>query len=127
MQLKILIADDDRNTHKLYRLGLDEHLYDMRFVENGKDAIDAWKEWQPDVLILDIMMPVMSGFVALKQIRHEELTSAKKTPIIVATCLSDKRDVMDCMKVGIQGYLVKPVKSGELAEKIESCMKGPER
>ena len=121
-KLKVLIADDDRSVHELFRLGLNGELYDLKFTENGKDAIEEWKQWGPDVVLLDIMMPVMSGFTALKEIRRIEAGSGRSTPVIVSTALGGKGDVLDCVKVGVQGYLVKPIKYDELARKIESCV-----
>ncbi len=120
-KLKVLIAEDDAALHELYRAGLNGDLYDLRFALNGNEALEEWASWKPDVVLLDIMMPIMSGFVALKEIRRREKGTGRVTPVIVSTSLSDKRDVIDCVKVGIQGYLVKPVKYTELAEKIESC------
>lgn len=121
-KLKVLIADDDRAVHELFRMGLNDALYDLKFTENGKEALEEWKQWQPDVVLLDIMMPVVSGYVALKEIRRIEAGSGRSTPVIVSTALGGKNDVMDCVKVGVQGYLVKPIKFGELAQKIESCI-----
>lgn len=121
-KLKVLIADDDPFTHNLFRMGLNDVLYDLKFVENGKEALDEWKQWRPDVVLLDIMMPIMSGYVALKEIRREEAGSERSTPVIISTALGGKDDVMDCVKLGVQGYLVKPIKCDQLAQKIESCV-----
>lgn len=123
-KMKVLIADDDRQAHNLFRMGLNDTLYDLKFVENGKDALDEWKQWQPDVVLLDIMMPVMSGYQALKEIRRVEAGSGRNTPVIISTALGGKNDVMDCVKVGVQGYLIKPIKCDQLAQKIESCVHG---
>ena len=121
-KLKVLIADDDPTTHQLFRIGLNDELYDLKFVENGKEALEEWKQWRPDVVLLDIMMPVMSGYMALKEIRRAEAGSGHSTPVIISTALGGKNDVMDCVKVGVQGYLVKPIKCDQLAQKIESCV-----
>ncbi len=121
-KLKVLIADDDPYAHNLFRMGLNDTLYDLKFVENGKDAVEEWKQWRPDVVLLDIMMPVMSGYAALKEIRRAEAGSERSTPVIISTALGGKGDVMDCVKVGVQGYLVKPIKCDQLAQKIESCV-----
>ncbi len=121
-KLKVLIAEDDLFVHEIFRMGLNESLYDLKFVQNGKEAVEEWKQWSPDVVLLDIMMPIMSGYAALKEIRRAEEGSERRTPVIISTALGGKGDVMDCVKAGVQGYLVKPIKCDLLAQKIESCV-----
>lgn len=121
-KLKVLIAEDEPITHNLFRMGLNAELYDLKFVVNGKEAIEEWERWRPDVVMLDIMMPLMSGYAVLKEIRRIEAGSGRGTPVIITTALGGKGDVMDCVKLGVQGYLVKPIKYDELARKIESCV-----
>ncbi|MBI5637513.1 MAG: response regulator [Nitrospinae bacterium] len=121
-KLKVLIAEDEPLMHNLFRLGLNPELYDLKFAVNGKEAFEEWERWHPDVVMLDIMMPVMSGYVVLKDIRRIEEGSGHSTPVIVTTALGGKGDVMDCVKLGVQGYLVKPINYNELAQKIESCV-----
>lgn len=120
-KLKVLIADDDRAVHKMYAHGLLDDLYEKKIVVNGQEALEVFESWRPDVVVLDIMMPIMSGYQTLKAIRDKEKGSKKPTPVVMVTALASKNDIMDCIKLGIQGYLVKPVKPHELAEKLESC------
>jgi CheY-like chemotaxis protein len=117
-KLKVLVADDNKSALAFYQMGLKEEEFDRKFVNNGKEAVDAYMEWTPDVVVLDIMMPVMSGYQALKAIREMEKKSGRNTVIVVSTALADKSDIVDCVKVGIQGYMLKPFRYEELAGKI---------
>ncbi|MBI3813949.1 MAG: response regulator [Nitrospinae bacterium] len=120
-RLKILIADDDKGIQALYNKGLPDDWFEKHIVGNGSDAIELYKSWRPDIIVLDIMMPVMSGYEALKKIREMEKYSKDKSPaIIMATAMSSKNDILDCAKLGIQGYIIKPFKHTEIGGQILS-------
>ncbi|MEE8483879.1 MAG: response regulator [Nitrospinota bacterium] len=122
-KLKILVADDDKTVQLLYKKGLPEDKFDIKIVGDGSEALETFNSWKPDIVVLDIMMPVKSGYVALKEIRESEEGNAEKTVVIMATAMADKNDIMDCLKLGIQGYMVKPFKHSEIAGKITACYK----
>jgi CheY-like chemotaxis protein len=113
---KILIAEDDKTTLKFYEKALDNDVFEKRFETDGEKALEAYKSWNPDILVLDIMMPGMSGYMVLKTIRKEE--DDQKVTIIMATSMSDAQDIKDCLELGIQGYLVKPVDFKGMGDKI---------
>lgn len=115
-KIKILIAEDEGLIQKLYDNGLHEDVFEKRIVSNGTDVMKAYNEWSPDVILLDVKMPSMSGYSVLKEIR--EKNKDKDTAIIMATSLSSEDDIMACIKLGIQGYMVKPIKVGEVGEKV---------
>lgn len=125
-RLKILIAEDDKFTQSLYEKGLPKDRYERRMAGNGEEALEIYRSWNPDIVVLDIMMPVLSGYEALKQIREEEPTpdsagnkkEGKSTVIIMATAMSSKDDIMDCLKLRINGYLVKPINHRKINEQI---------
>ena len=116
-KLKILIAEDDKFMQSLYKRGVSEDKYDIRYVTNGQDVLNNCESWSPDVIVLDIVMPVMSGFEALKKIKEKEKIdklraeeNEKKSPVIImATAMGSRNDIMDCLKLGINGYIVKPI------------------
>ena len=121
-KIKILVAEDEGLIRKLYDNGLHEDVFEKRIVSNGADAMKAYNEWSPDVILLDVRMPTISGYSVLKEIR--EKNKDKDTAIIMATSLSSEDDIMACIKLGIQGYLIKPIKVGELGERVlEYCQK----
>lgn len=105
-KIKILIVEDSPNINLLYDRGLPEAVFEKRFAHNGSDALLAYEEWQPEIIVLDVMLPVKSGYTVLKEIRN--VIGDKKTTIIMSTSLSEKDDVTTMMKLGIQGYIIKP-------------------
>lgn len=117
--MKILIVDDSKVALTMYKEGLSDGRYEKKFAHNGNEALLFYKSWQPDLIVLDIVMPEMTGYTVLKQIREMEKASGRRTAIVMATAMGDKSDIVDCAKVGIQGYIVKPFKQDELAARLE--------
>lgn len=119
-KLKILIADDDKDIQLLYEEGLPSDRYEKRIVGNGNDVLKLYKSWHPDIIVLDITMPIMSGYQALGKIKELESTGdiKKRAVIIMATAMSDEDDIMDCIKLGIHGYIVKPFSYKKISNQI---------
>lgn len=113
---KILIAEDDRIAQALYKKGLPQKICTVKIVDNGEEAISQFIEWQPDIVLLDYSMPLVNGYQALKTIRGSK--SGKTTTIIMVTSMSDRENIVACAQVGIQGYIVKPFRTDEIALKI---------
>jgi CheY-like chemotaxis protein len=126
-KIKILVAEDNRTTKLLYDKGLFNEVFDKKIVISGKEALLVYNEWHPDILVLDIYLPEMTGYEVLKTIRTT--TTDKKTTIVVATSLYGKEDVLSCMNLGIEGYIIKPFQCIEIGEKILSyyAKQEPER
>jgi two-component system, OmpR family, alkaline phosphatase synthesis response regulator PhoP len=119
-RLRIVIADDDKSLRVLYEKGLSNEQFEKRFAANGKEALDLYRQWKPDIMLLDVFMPVMTGYSVLKEIREKQKDSA--TVIIMATSLSSREDIRDCVSLGIQGYLMKPISHREISAYILSCV-----
>jgi CheY-like chemotaxis protein len=117
-KLKILIAEDSKIAQEQYKTCLPDETYKKRFVENGEMAVELYKSFTPDIILLDLMMPIKSGYAALKDIREIESSLEKKTAVIVVTSMMEKEDIIDCAKLGIQGYIVKPINSKKLSNTI---------
>ncbi len=113
---KVLIVEDNKVTVELYNKFLFDEVFEKQTVTNGKEALKTYESWKPDIIILDIMIPEMSGYMVLKEIRLN--FGDKKTAIIMSTSISRKESVMDCVNLGIQGYIVKPFKANEIPGKI---------
>jgi CheY-like chemotaxis protein len=120
-KIKILIAEDDKDTLALYRKGLGVELFEIRAAADGKEALHVYEEWHPDIMVLDIVMPVMTGYSVLKEIR--ETKKDRTTKIVMATALSTKHDIMDCSKLGISGYIIKPFQYQEIGTLIMNYLK----
>ena len=115
-RIKILIVEDDKLTQSIYRELLTDEIFEKTFAEDGVQALELYNLMLPEVILLDIMLPQMSGYVVLKKIREE--IGDKTTAIIMSTSLSGKDDILGCMKLGIQGYVIKPTNYAELNLKI---------
>ena len=115
-KLKILVAEDNKVVQALYKKMLPEKLCERRIVADGEEALEIYDQWKPDVLLLDFSMPNMNGYSVLKTIRQERKDSA--ITIIMISSLSEKEAIVACAKIGIQGYIIKPFKTGEIAKII---------
>lgn len=113
---KVLVAEDDKVAQLLYRKGLPDETFDLKIVNNGEEALELFAEWQPDIVLLDYSMPILNGYLTLKTLRQS--IEGKAATIIMVTSMADKDNIVACAKVGIDGYIVKPFKTGELATKI---------
>jgi len=109
---RILIVDDDvRNVFALTSI-LEEYEMDVQFAENGKEALNFLYEKQVDLVLMDIMMPVMDGYEAISKIR--EMDQYKQLPIIALTAKAMKEDREKCLAVGASDYISKPVINHQL-------------
>ena len=115
-KIKVLIVEDDPTTRLLYDKGLFNPVFDKKLVVSGKEAIIVYDEWHPDIIVLDIYLPEMTGYQVLKEIRTT--IKDKKTTIVMATSLSGSEDVLSCVKLGVEGYIVKPFPLREIGAKI---------
>jgi len=118
-KLKVLVAEDDKTTQKLYDRFLPEEIFDLCLAKTGGEALETYRTWQPEVIILDLMLPEISGYSVLKEIR-EDLEN-KTIPIIISSSLSKRDDILSCAKFGIQGYFTKPVIWKEIGVKVLEC------
>jgi len=102
---KILIAEDDKFLASAYRVKLSKAQYEVKTVSNGDEALQALDSFLPDLIILDLMMPVRDGFSFLEEIKKN--AKWKNTPIIVASNLSQPDDVVKAVQMGANDYIVK--------------------
>ena len=115
-KLKVLVAEDDKATQKLYDRFLAEEFFDLRLAKTGGQALEIYRTWQPEVIILDLMLPEISGYIVLQEIR-EDLQN-KTIPIIISSSLSKRDDILSCAKLGVQGYLGKPINWKEIGFRV---------
>ena len=126
-KIKVLVVEDDHTTQLLYDKGLFNQIFDKKMVVSGKEALFVYDEWHPDIILLDIYLPEMTGYQVLKSIRTT--IEDRKTTIVMATSLSGSEDVLSCMKLGVEGYIIKPFQCMEIGAKVLSYYekKEPER
>lgn len=115
---KILLVEDDDTLANVYITRLQAEGFDLRRVPNGEDALAAAIEYKPDLILLDIMMPKVSGFDVLDILRNTpETTNAK---IVMLTALSQESDRQRAEEMGVDDYLVKSqVVIADVVERIK--------
>jgi two-component system, OmpR family, alkaline phosphatase synthesis response regulator PhoP len=119
---KILIAEDDKFLGSAYRVKLTKAGFDIKLCADGQEAIDALKIFTPDIILLDLVMPVKDGFATLEEIKKDE--NLKNIPVIIASNLGQQEDIDRGKKLGATDYVVKSDLSLEkLIEKINLLIK----
>jgi DNA-binding response OmpR family regulator len=116
----ILVADDDVDVRTLVVLKLESSGHQVVSVENGAQAVDTCREIRPDLVVLDLMMPGMTGLEACAAIRADPMVA--RTPIILLTARAQAADVDAGMAVGVDDYVTKPFSPRELAARVESLL-----
>ena len=117
--VNILIAEDEENLLNLYKIRLDKKGYNVILANNGKQAIDLIYKGGIDLAILDVMLPVYSGFEVLETIRRLELD----IPVLMATSMGQLNDKKEGFSLGADDYLVKPFDFDELLMRIEAIIR----
>jgi DNA-binding response OmpR family regulator len=102
---KILLVEDDNALASVYELRLIAEGFDVRRVANGEDALAAVRDYRPDLMLLDVMMPHVSGFDVLDIVRNTPDTASLK--VIMLTALSQDSDRQRAQELGVDEYLVK--------------------
>ena len=121
--MKILLADDEENIKILVEMIVTKKGYSFCYVDNGEDALTACGQEQPDLMILDVMMPRLNGFEVCKQLRD----AGSKIPIIILSAKGDIVDKSIGFTSGADDYLVKPFSSQELLLRIDALLRRHER
>ncbi len=102
---KILLVEDDDGLAQVYSIRLDVEGFEVRRVPNGEDALATAQEFKPDLILLDVMMPKVSGFDVLDILRNTpEMANVK---IVMLTALSQEADRKKAQEMGVDDYLVK--------------------
>lgn len=121
MNYKLLVADDDPEVLDLLVFTLEAEHYQVLAVSNGEDAYKKTVSEKPDLVILDINMPGMSGFEVCQKIR--ENSDICLTPIIILSSLTKTKDKITGIKLGADEYLTKPFEPFELVARVEGLLK----
>lgn len=118
MPKKILIVEDEANIRELLRLYLEREGYTVLEAENGVEGIKKWKSDKPDMLLLDVMMPVMDGWSVCREIRAES-----DVPIIMLTAKGETADRVSGLEMGADDYIVKPLEMPEVIARVRAVFR----
>ena len=121
MRARVLVADDDPALAEMLGIVLRGEGFDPAFVADGAKAVQAYRDLKPDILLLDLMLPGMSGIDVCRAVRLES-----GTPIIMLTAKSDTVDVVLGLESGADDYVVKPFKPKELVARIRARLRRAE-
>ena len=121
MPARILIADDNPQGAELLEAYLDELGAEVKTAGDGEATLKLVSEWKPDLLLLDIMMPRMSGFEVCKRLRSNEET--KKLGILMVTALDQPVDIERAVEAGTDDFLTKPINKNELLRRVKALLK----
>ena len=117
---RILIADDNPQNAELLEAHLDGTGYETRIAANGDETLLAAREWKPDVVLLDVMMPKMSGFEVCKRLRADAAT--KGIGVLIVTALDQVTDIERAVEVGTEDFLTKPINKTELLLRVRALL-----
>ena len=118
MAIKILIVEDDSNIADLLRLYLEKEGYEISIASDGGKGVESFRRVQPDLVLLDIMLPVLDGWGVCRAIRAES-----KTPVIMLTAKGETEDKVSALKQGADDYVTKPFEMPELLARIEAVLR----
>jgi uncharacterized protein (TIGR02266 family) len=119
----ILIADDSETFVMYLSLLLKRLGFDVIPAENGEDALKLIRVTEPNLVMLDINMPVMDGITALRLIKGDKRTT--EIPVIMVTTDSKKETVDECKRLGCSGYVTKPIQISKIHEVLQECLYVP--
>ncbi|MCX6372531.1 MAG: response regulator [Actinobacteria bacterium] len=124
MKPVILVAEDNQDLQRLLRHALESDGYAVYVAEDGQEALEQYDALSPDLLVLDIMMPRLSGFEVLRELRADA-SRRQDVPVLVLTARSGEDDVLTGFGLGVADYLTKPFVIGELRARVRALLARP--
>lgn len=120
MNESILVAEDQPHIRALIEFKLKNNGYRVVAVEDGVAALQKAKELTPDLILLDVMMPLMTGFEVLSALKG--IPETKNIPVLLVTAQSSESEVLKGLEMGAEDYITKPFSPNELAARIKSVL-----
>jgi two-component system KDP operon response regulator KdpE len=117
-QRRILVVDDEPGLRELVRINLEHEGFAVFQAENGVQALSAVQEHQPDLVIMDVMMPEMDGWEACRKLRE-----FSTVPVLMLTARVQSQDIVTGLDTGADDYLVKPFNMDELMERVRALLR----
>lgn len=121
MARNILVVEDDNNISNLIKMYLDKEGFDVRLAADGGKAVEEFQAQEPDLVLLDVMLPVLDGWGVLSRIREHS-----KRPVIMLTAKGEVDDRIHGLEMGADDYVVKPFEMKELLARINAVLRRTE-
>ena len=121
MSKKALVVEDDGNIAELLRLYLERDGFEVQYAADGGEGVAMFRAYHPDIVLLDIMLPVMDGWSVLREIRKDSAT-----PVIMLTAKSETPDKVSGLEMGADDYVTKPFEVKELLARIHAVLRRSE-
>ena len=118
MARKVLIVEDENNIAELLHLYLEKEGFETEVASDGGKGVELFRSFRPDLVLLDIMLPVMDGWSVCRKIREES-----KTPIIMLTAKGETGDKVSGLEMGADDYIVKPFEMKEVLARIHAVLR----
>ena len=118
MAKSVLIVEDEQNIADLLRLYLEKEGYLTAIAPDGGAAVELFRKLQPDLVLLDVMLPVLDGWGVLRTIRQDS-----RTPVIMLTAKGETNDKVSGLKMGADDYITKPFEMKEVLARIEAVLR----
>ncbi len=115
---RIMIVDDDPSIAELISLYLNKECYDTKIIGDGSEALKTYKEYKPDLILLDLMLPGMDGYQVCRQVRTDS-----DTPIIMLSAKGEVFDKVLGLELGADDYMIKPFDSKELVARVKAVLR----
>jgi CheY-like chemotaxis protein len=120
---RILISEDERAIVKLIEFGLRHLGYETLWAQDGREALVLARANQPDLILLDVMMPIMDGFEVLARLRDDEAT--RLIPVVILTAYGQDLDAEFWAARGAQDYVLKPFSFTDLSKRLQVLLSSP--
>ncbi len=115
---KVLVVDDASFVRMQYKKSLTENGYTVEEAANGLEALEKYKQTNPDAVLLDINMPVMDGIVTL----HEIISMNPEARVAMVSCIGSQSIILTAMQTGARDFLVKPAEKGKIVHIVEKLL-----
>lgn len=115
---KVLVVEDEKSFVEALKVGLDREGFDVKVAEDGLMALNLFRKFKPDLILLDVMLPKISGLDVCKEIRTES-----KVPIIMVTAKGEEIDTVVGLEVGADDYVTKPYRLREVVARMRSLLR----
>ncbi|MCD8381434.1 MAG: response regulator transcription factor [Clostridiales bacterium] len=115
---KVLIVEDDNNIAQLLQLYLEKEGFETQIASDGGKGVELFRSYQPDLVLLDLMLPVLDGWGVCKKIRE-----TSKTPVIMLTAKGETGDKVSGLEMGADDYIVKPFEMKEVLARIHAVLR----